>query len=248
MNNIAALEKEIEELERLEQGNPEPEVEEEEVEEVVEDTPEEPSSEEKTWKERYSNLRRLQQKQAEELKQIKSAPPATQSSITKEQVEAWVKDNPKAADIVRALAKEVSPLEDVTQIQEEIAHTKSMSKILKSHADFEEITSSDEFHEWADKQPANVQSLVFSSNAEDVIWALNFYKSTLGEKTDPKKNAAKLVKTKTGAEQPADTGSKTYSESMVEKMSLEEYEKHEKAILEAQKSGKFVYDRSGGAR
>jgi len=253
IRNITALEKEIEELERLQNGNPEPEEVEEEVEEQETGTSakpqEEAPAEEKGWAKRYGDLRRLQQAQAKELKELKAkkSEPAP-SAITKEQVEDWVKNNPKAADIVRTLAREVTPVEDVSEIKEEIARTKAMSAILKSHPDFEEITESDEFHDWADKQPASVQALVFSDKAEDVVWALSFYKSQTGEKTDPKKDAAKLVKTKSAVEKPADASSKSYSESMVEKMSLEEYEKHEKAILEAQRNGNFVYDRSGGAR
>ncbi len=249
VNNILALEKEIEELERLEKGPQEEveEIEEEEAEEIEEVKTEE-TPEDKTWAKRYADLRRLQQTQAKKIKELEASQSKPASSITREQVEAWVKDNPKAADIIKSLASEVAPTNDVTQIKEELNRTKAMTAILKAHPDFEEITESDEFHEWADKQPANVQALVFSDKAEDVIWSLGFYKSQTEERADPKKNAAKLVKTKSGAEKPADASSKSYSESMVEKMSLEEYEKHEKAILEAQKSGNFVYDRSGGAR
>lgn len=250
LRSVLALEKEIEELERQEHGNPEPDEEEEEGEVVEPSTPASTeTNEEKGWAKRYADLRRLQQATAEENKRLKAEKnDSATPSVTREQVEAWVKSNPKAADIVKALALEVSPKGDVEEIKEEIAKTRAMNTILKAHADFEEVTESDEFHEWADKQPASVQALVYSDKAEDVIWALDFYKSQKDKGTDPKKSAARLVKTKTNADKPTDENSRTYSESMVEKMSLADYEKHEKAILEAQKNGNFIYDRSGGAR
>lgn len=256
LKSVALLEKEIEELEKAHglkpEADPEPE-DTEETEEVVEEvsqpettTTTEESKDDETWKSRYANLRRLQQKQAEELNSLKSQK-QTPPTITAEQVAEWVKANPKAADIVKALALEVSPIEDVSQIKEEIERTKAMAKILKTHPDFEEVTESSAFVDWAEAQPQRLQEIIYSDKADDVIWALNLYKSSL-EKVDPKKDAAKLVKTKAGATEPASKSSPVYSESMVQKMSLQEYEKHEEAILDAQRKGNFVYDLSGGAR
>jgi hypothetical protein len=46
----------------------------------------------------------------------------------------------------------------------------------------------------------------------------------------------------------ADNTSGSFTESQVQKMSPQEYEAKSDAIMEAIRSGKFVYDVSGGAR
>jgi hypothetical protein len=250
LRSVEALEKEIEELEK---GTlPAPDEKEETAEPAVApvvDAPKEPAAtdEDKSWAKRYADLRTLQQKTAKELKEAREAQrqPAT---ITEEQVKEWVEKNPKAAEIIKALAVQTAPIEDITTIREEFTRTKALNAITKAHPDFDEVTGSDEFHEWADKQPQNVQNLIFSDSPDDVVWALNFYKQSLRPTVDTKKDAAKLVKTKTASESPSDKSTPVYSESMVQRMSLSDYEKHEEGILAAQKSGNFIYDLSGGAR
>lgn len=259
LRSVSALEKEIEELEkasglRPEEDPGEPEVleEEEEVVEEPEDTTEpepakEVSADEKNWAKRYADLRTLQQKTANELKELKATKTAP-ATVTEDQVKDWIKTNPKAAEIIKAIAVKSTPVEDLEEIRNEFAQTKARNTILKAHADFEEITESDAFHEWADKQPARVQELIFSDTPEDVVWALSFYKEQSAPKGNPKKDAARQVTTKSGTEAPSDKSSPVYSESMVQKMSMPEYEKHEAAILKAQKAGNFLYDLSGAAR
>ncbi len=258
LRSVSALEREIEELEK--QTGLKPEADPEEGDEgdepqvaAVTTEPEEPkepeaqSTEDKNWAKRYADLRTLQQKTAAELKELKAqrTQPAT---VTEDQVKAWMKDNPKAAEIIRAVSAQSLPVEDLTEIRQEIAQTKARNQIMKTHPDFDEITESDVFHEWADKQPARVQALIFSDEPEDVVWALSFYKEQAKPKVDTNKDAARLVKTKSGATTPSDKSTPVYSESMVQRMSLAEYEKNEEAIIKAQKAGNFVYDLSGGAR
>jgi anti-sigma28 factor (negative regulator of flagellin synthesis) len=63
------------------------------------------------------------------------------------------------------------------------------------------------------------------------------------------KNAASAVTTRrTTARVDADNTSGSFTESQVQKMSPQEYEAKSDAIMEAIRSGKFVYDVSGGAR
>ncbi len=253
LRSVANLEQEIELLERQmglkpEEDPKEEEVVQEEVQEEVEEVVETaPSDEEKGWAKRYADLRTLQQRTAAELKALK-AEKAQPASVTEDQVKEWIKTNPKAADIIRAIAGQAAPVEDLAEIRQEIAQTKARQTILKAHADFDELVESDAFHEWADKQPVRVQELIFSDKPDDVIWALSFYKDQKLPKVDTKKSAATQVRTKSGSEAPSDKSSPVYSESMVQKMSLTEYEQHEAKIIAAQKAGNFVYDLSGGAR
>lgn len=251
-----------EELALLEAGNlPEQEQEEQEqeVEQEVEQEaplPVAQTKEDETFKKRYSDLRRHNQKITDDLKAANeriSALETQKSGLpSPQEAEAWAKANPKAAAIIRALATEqvstIAPKnEELVAIQTELERTKQEAKIKKVHPDFEEITAEDGFHTWAESQPAGIQDLIYDGTADDVIWALTQYKKEL-IKTNPKKDAALAVTGRSKPVAPEGVGKGRFTESQVQKMSLREYEKNETAIQEAMANGTFVYDLSGGAR
>ena len=62
------------------------------------------------------------------------------------------------------------------------------------------------------------------------------------------KSAATAINTKSKASPTSDISTNFLRESQVNKMSDKEYEKNQDSILEAMRSGKFVYDLSGAAR
>jgi hypothetical protein len=247
--SVQRLEDELKELE----VEPQVEKEEEETEQV-----EAPSSvltkEEETFKKRYSDLRRHNQKILDDLKEAQNRIDQLERSKSglpsPEEAAAWAKANPKAAAIIRALATEqvstIAPKnEELLAIQNELERTKQEAKIKKVHPDFEEITADDKFHDWAETQPEGIQNLVYGGSADDVIWAINQYKK---EKVNPKKEAAKAVVNKGTTVAPENTGKGRFTESMVARMSMSEYEKNAAAIQEAMANGTFVYDLSGAAR
>ena len=249
--SVTDLEQEIAELEGQEV------VKEPVQEEVVKD--EAPlNKEEETWKKRYSDLRRNSQKQADEIKQLKelalkpSAPVLDLSSP--EEAAKWAKENPKAAAIIRALANEqVTTLapknDDVIAIRQELDKNKQETRIKQAHPDFEAITSDDKFHDWAESQTQSVQNLIYDGSADDIIWAISLYKKEGAFKeSNPNKEAAKAVTNKLSSA-PADNGNKkSFAESQVQKMSMQEYEKNEAAISQSMRDGSFIYDLSGAAR
>ena len=263
LRSVQQLEAEIAELEKrgqpVEVEEEEPEVEEEveepEITEVEKEEIEEPvSKEEETFKKRYSDLRRHSQKLADDLKELqaklKSSTSVDAGLPTAEEAAEWVKANPKAAAIIRSIASNEtsSNLDDVQAIKEKLNRAEQEAKINKAHPDFEQITSENEFHDWADEQPESVQRLIFSNDAADVIWAVSQYKKDTTKAPSAKKEAAKAVSSKASSVEPADQSKGRFTESQISKMSMSEYEKNEAAIQEAISSGKFVYDLSGGAR
>lgn len=265
--SVTKLEEELAELERQLQP-PSEEIEEEEVveeeevekeeEEVEVEASEEPSTpEEKTFKQRYSDLRRHNQKVADDLKeaQAKIATLEKQKSSsglpTAEEAESWAKENPKAAAIIRAIAtnETATNTEELAAIKDQLKRSEQESRILKAFPNFEELTSEDTFHDWAEEQPESVQKLIFSASADDVIWSLKQYvKDVKTEKPNFKKEAAKAISSKTTSGSPRAEGERRFSESQVNKMSMPEYEANEAAIAKSMKDGTFVYDLSGGAR
>ena len=244
-----------------------------EAEETAEPEEAEPTSaEEKTFKKRYSDLRRHQQKQAEDFKKEIDALKSQLNDATKkemklpksdEDIEQWAADYPDVAAIVETIAmkkareQSVALEERVKAIDEmQLSATKEKAEVelMRMHPDFGEIRDSDEFHDWAEEQPKWVQDALYDNDndARAAARAIDLYKADKGigqEKPKSNKDAAKSVSTKNSRSTPQkDEASSYLKESDVQKMSAQEYEKNSDEIMEAIRSGKFVYDVSGSAR
>ena len=241
--------------------------------EAAEPEEEEPTNaEEKTFKKRYSDLRRHQQKQAEEFKTELAELKRQLSEATKkemqlpksdEDIEQWAKDYPDVAAIVETIAmkkarEQSSALEErlkaIDEMQVSATKEKAEAELMRIHPDFDEIRDSDEFHEWAEDQPKWVQDALYDNDndARSAARAMDLYKADMGitaKKPKSDKDAAKSVPTKNSRSKPQENEASTYlRESQVQKMSPQEYEKRSDEIMEAIRSGKFVYDISGSAR
>ena len=253
-----------EELEQLKKEHAGEEVEAEEAEPT--------SAEEKTFKKRYSDLRRHQQKQAEEFKAELAAMKNQLEKATKkemklpksdEDIEQWAADYPDVAAIVETIAmkkaaEQSTALEErmkaIDEMQTSATKEKAEAALMQMHPDFDEIRDSDDFHNWAEEQPKWVQDALYDNDndARSAARAIDLYKADMGigkEKPKSNKDAAKSVTAKNTRNKPQEDESSTYlRESQVDKMSTHEYEKHADEIMEAIRSGKFIYDLSGSAR
>ena len=243
------------------------------VEETAEEVDEEPANaEEKTFKKRYSDLRRHQQKQAEEFKTELAELKRQLADATKkemklpksdEDIETWAKDYPDVAAIVETIAmkkasEQSSALEErikaIDEMQMSATKEKAEAELMRLHPDFDEIRDSDEFHEWAESQPKWVQDALYENDndARSAARAIDLYKADMGiGKKKPKsdKEAAKSVSTKNSRSKPQENEESSYlKESDVQRMSAAEYEKRSDEVMEAIRSGKFIYDVSGSAR
>lgn len=261
MNSIENLEAEIAALEAAEQGGQLKDVENKEAQADSKATDSTNSNQEKEetvgetadWKKRYGDLRAKSQKDAERLKQLERKIAELETSKADlpsiAEAEEWASKNPKAAEIIRALAeKQIQPeREKLLEVKNEVQKDKERFKILKAHPDFEEITLEDDFHNWAESQPQFVKDKVFGDEAEGVIWAIGLYKKEIEKPTDKNKDAAKFVKTKANVKPSEDNDDLIY-ESDVYAMSAEQYAQNEDKIFKAQRSGKFVYDISQAAK
>jgi len=230
------------------------------------------TAEEKTFKKRYSDLRRHQQKQAEEFKAELDAMKRQLEQATKkemklpksdEDIEQWAADYPDVAAIVETIAmkkarEQATALEErfkaVDEMQYSAKKEKAEAELMRMHPDFDEIRDSDSFHDWAEEQPKWVQDALYDNDndARAAARAIDLYKSDMGittKKSKSDKDAAKSVSTKNTRNKPQDSEAGTYlKESTVQKMSPQEYEAKSDEIMEAIRSGKFVYDVSGSAR
>ena len=244
-----------------------------EVEEAAEETEAEPEgAEEKTFKKRYSDLRRHQQQQADDFKKQIAELRGQLDAATKkemklpksdEDIEQWAKEYPDIAAIVETIAmkkasEQASALEErikaIDEMQSSATKEKAEAELMRLHPDFDDIRDSDEFHEWVESQPKWVQDALYENDndARSAARAIDLYKADMGiGKKKPKsdKDAAKSVSTKDSRSRPQENEASTYlKESDVQKMSPQEYEAKSDEIMEAIRSGKFVYDVSGSAR
>ena len=266
------IKKDEEELQELIKGQEV--VAEEFVEEKKDKSEEEPTSaEERTFKKRYGDLRRHSQEkekqfqqQLDELKEQLTKATKKEIKLPKsdEDIEAWAKEYPDVAKIVETIAMKKAreqavelenKIQKIDEMSLEAKKEKAEAELMKLHPDFGDIRDSDEFHEWADEQPKWVQDALYENDndARSASRAIDLYKADkgIGKPTKSKndKSAAKEVNTKKTRSIPdAEGATNKILESDVQKMSADEYEKNADIVMEAIRSGNFIYDLSGSAR
>ena len=253
-----------EEDETEEQAEPESVAKEQQVDAKEPDT-----GEERTYKKRYDDIRKLQSNTAAELKAIKAQlENAKEQGIVRppksdEDIQAWAEKHPDVAAIVETIAEKKAQekfsiaeerLREIDEMSAEANRSKSMDAIRASHSDFDDLKESDEFHDWAGEQPKWVQDALYENQDDprSVVRVIDLYKVDKGLDTKSRKKSSKaaasaVVTKRTTKPTQAETDV-SFTESMISKMSIHEFEKNQDAIMEAQRSGKFIYDLSGGAR
>tara|TARA_R100001086_G_scaffold249562_1_gene189735 strand:- start:1 stop:873 length:873 start_codon:yes stop_codon:yes gene_type:complete len=227
------------------------------------------SAEEKTFKKRYGDLRRhMSQREEESKKKIQELQAqlssATQKAIklpkTDEELAAWSKEYPDVAKIIETIAAKKAKefdsgiekrLQAIAEKEADAARKRAEAELIAQHPDFEEIRADDKFHEWVNTQPKWVQQALYEneSDAHAASRAIDLYKVDTGIGNTKKKktnssDAAKAVTTRgqNNVANNKESQSNQWRESDVAQMKPHEYEKNEKAIMEAIQSGNFIYD------
>lgn len=266
--NRERIEREEAELKQLsEEGAKKPD-----AEDVVEDDSN-LSAEEKSFKKRYGDLRRHSQQQAlalqkqiDELKQqlTQSTEQQIKLPTSEDELATWAKTYPDVAKIVETIAikkakEQTAALDERFKALDErdklTAREKAELELLKIHPDFDTIRDTDDFHNWADEQPAWVQQALYENDtdARSAARAIDLYKidRNIGKAKPEKKTsgAAESVNTRGSRSTPVSQDNEgVIYESQVAKMSSLQYERNAEAIQKAMQTGKFVYDLSGNAR
>jgi len=266
---IKKEEAELEQLIKEQKGEVETKAEESEDKNEKEPT----SAEEKTFKKRYGDLRRhTQEKEREFQKQLndlkEQLDKATKKEIklpkSDEDIEAWAKAYPDVAKIVETIAMKKAreqsaeletKLQKIDEMSAEAQKEKAEAELMRLHPDFDEIRDSDDFHDWAEEQPKWVQDALYENDndAKSAARAIDLYKAdrniNKGTYTTSNKSAAMEIGTRSSKTKvdTAESGRKI-RESDVQKMSATQYERQADAIMEAIRSGNFIYDVSGSAR
>ena len=275
--NAKRIEQDEEELRKLmEQAEAAPEAKPQASSEAEQDDLPAADAEEKSYKKRYGDLRTHSNKQADTIKQLEGrikeledlakkapktgdlAPPASD-----EELAAWAKKYPQVAAFIETIADRKAQqkfesadarLRQVDKMTEEAKRKKAEDEIRSFHPDFDELRSSDGFHKWADDQPKWVQDALYENQDDprSVVRVIDLFKVDNGMDakgaTKRTKEAASAVSARNTAKPDAQYNRAQFTESQVQRMSAQEYEKNSDAIMEAIRSGKFLYDLSGAAR
>lgn len=231
--------------------------------------------EEKTFKKRYGDLRRHAQQKEEQMRNQIRQLEEQLSSATKEgiklpksdeELSEWSKQYPDVAKIVETIATKKAQeldssiekrLQHIAEREIETNRKRAETELLQFHPDFDEIRNSEDFHGWVQEQPTWVQQALYENDndAKAAARAIDLYKidseivTKKARAPKDNKDAAKSVSTKGSQTRPqSDESATQLRESDVEKMSAKEYEKHAEEIMNAIRSGNFIYDLSGSAR
>ena len=229
------------------------------------------SKEELSFKKRYGDLRRhmadKDKKTEERIKALEDQlSKATRNELvlpkSEDEIAEWTKKYPDVAGIVETIADKKARerssdldkrLENIEKMRVEAVKEKAEAELMKLHPDFSQIREDDKFHDWAEDQPKWVQDALYENvdDAKSVARVIDLYKIDAGittKKGESKRSAASAVNTRSKASPTADESNNYIRESQVDKMSDKEYAKNQEAIMEAMRTGKFVYDLSGAAR
>jgi len=233
-------------------------------EESDEESDEDLSREEKSFKKRYGDLRRhMSDKEKEWKERIEALESKLDGSTSftppksADDIKEWAAKNPDAASIVEAIAEQKASekfakaderLREIDEARHEVERSQAEADIRKKHSDFDDLRSSDVFHDWVGEQPKWVQDALYE-NAEDaasVVRVIDLYKADKGltptAKKAKAKDAAKDVGKGTRTKVDDDGSAGSIRESDVAKMSDKEFDENYDRILDAQRNGKFVYD------
>ena len=240
------------------------------TEEVVEAEP--INAEEKSFKKRYGDLRRhMQDKEKDWDDKFKTLQRQLEDSTKQEiklpksdgDIEAWAEQYPDVAAIVETIAikkarEQAAGLEErvkeIDEMKADAARKKAEVELMTAHPDFGEIRDDDAFHNWVDEQPKWVQDALYenASDSRSAARAIDLYKADMNIQTKKpasnNKDAARSVNSRSNATPDSDDSKNVFKESQVNKMTAQQYEKASDAIMEAIRTGKFIYDMSGNAR
>ena len=232
--------------------------------------------EEKTFKKRYGDLRRHSQQKEEQLKEQIRALETQLSTATKEaiqlpksdeEISEWSSKYPDVAKIVESIATKKAQeldssiekrLELIAEREADANRKRAEAELMQLHPDFDDIRNDEDFHGWVQEQPTWVQQALYENenDARAAARAIDLYKvdrdiaSKKATAKKPDKAAAEAVSSR-GQNAVADTKdaqANQWRESDVAKMRPQEFAKNEDAIMEAIRSGNFIYDISGAQR
>ena len=221
------------------------------------------------YKKRYDDLKKHYDDRVSQFKQreqeleanARSVQPIYEAPKSLEDLERFKNEYPDLYDTVESVAhlrseEQVgelkSQLSAIQQREAEILKREAETTLRNRHPDFEDIRGDDNFHEWAEGQPTQIQDWIYNNpdNVTLASKAIDLYKLETGKSTTTRtrrspqrqsanrNSAADIVSTKTTQIDSAQP--KIWTEREIAAMSIDEYDKFEDEINQAVSEGRVV--------
>ena len=209
------------------------------------------------WKKRYSDLKSHYDKDKvstkQEMEQIKAqlkalSNPTEQPKENQVDMEDFKSRNEEVYNASKTIVEqEVNPLrEELKELREREQKLKAKEaklELLRLHPDFDTIVSDDEFHQWAEEQPQELQNWIYKNpdNASLAAKAIDFYKASKGmgkqapqaseQKVDPNVDAASFIGSRATSIDSAEP--KIWTRQEIKRLTPRQYAQYEAEIDQA---------------
>lgn len=179
--------------------------------------------------------------------------PNVQIPKTEAELEVFKETEPKLYELFTGIAK-LQVKEDTEQVKQQLnelndrelklAKSKALEEIRSNHNDFDTITNSEDFHNWAENQPKEIQEWIYNNptNSSLAIRAIEMYKSDVAKvekdesadltQSQEVVDASSMVSTRP-TQEPNATSKKIWSEKEIKGLSMDQYDAHESEIDQA---------------
>lgn len=219
------------------------------------------------WEKRYKDLQSYSSKKLKEMEdKIKEleqrTTPRMEAPTNAEEMEAFKTKNPEMFAVIQSMAQDMfnqhaakydQQIAEMQGTLSDASFEKAQLAIKQAHPDYEEITESNEFHDWVAKQDDDVKDWVYNNpnNAQLAIKALSLYKYESGWGKDTSNTTNQRDQGLDHSVNPGRTrvepGAVTrdhpayiWKESEIGRMRPEEFAKWESDITLAQREGRLL--------
>jgi len=217
------------------------------------------------YKKRYDDLKRHYDSKLNEFRQreqelLSTNRPEYKAPKTIEELEQFKAQYPDVYDVVETVSHlsseaKVSELNSkIASLQEREAASlrkEAESELLSNHPDFADIRESDDFHQWAESQPEDIQAWVYNNpnNVRLASRAIDLFKQDTGLASNEKKQtsnksnrssssrAADMVSTKTTTID-ATAEPKIWTQEEIAALPMDEFDRLESEIDRALEEGR----------
>lgn len=221
------------------------------------------------YKKRYDDLKRhydaklaeFKEKEQKLLSKVNETVPSYKPPSTLEELEEFKRENPKLYAVVESVAhlratNETKELASELQVLREKlarADAEKAYALLKAQVpDYEEIRQSDDFHDWAEAQPQEIQDWIYrnSTNVDLAVKAIRLYKADRGNAaaqpqqppvTVDQPGADAYIPTRGSVEEPGGK-EKVWRTSEIARLSSSQYERLRDEIDRAFFEGRVIRD------
>lgn len=227
--------------------------------------------EEKTYAKRYADLRRLEQTNkttyekklrdmADRIAELEDGS-GNKLPVSEAEINDWMAKYPDLANAILHVADKSSSAkmkklkDEIDKLQEdslEIKREKAYLELKKLHPDVDAIRETQEFHDWVETQPGEIQAWFYENETDHVLAArgISLFKLETGWKSGKKKekknenleNSREVTSSKAPDINPEGGQKKTWRESEITKLKPKEFEALEEELELAMREGRIIHD------